>query len=182
VSAGSSSVGRLLDGLSRLSPQQRLLRTVPVPATVGFLLLVAGAGGAWRPIFAVPALLLAMAAALAPDSGFGLYLMLALVVLWAEAVPQQVDGWLLGAGLVLLVLHLTLTLAGVGPPGITLSRWALRGWLLRALALAAAGLVVWLAARLLAGTAEPSGWAMGIGLAVLLGWLAWLTVRLAVPE
>lgn len=173
-------LGSYLDAHARLSRQQLLLRAVPLPATVAFAVLVGLAGGPFRPLFVVPAVLLAALVTLLPDSSAALFLLLDLVVLWSVSVPERLGAPVLVAALLLLVLHLAVTLAAVGPPGLVLERSLLRLWALRGVLLAATAVGTWVAARLLAGVGmRPSGWAMATGLAVLLAWTAVLTVRLS---
>ncbi len=179
MSVGNQTTA-LLDDLSRLSRQQWLLRAVPLPATVAFLVLVSAAGASFRVPAAVAAVLLGVLVTVVPDSGAALGLLAVLVGLWLLAVPEQVDGWTLLAGLDLLVLHLAVTLASYGPPSTTLEPAMLGTWARRALLLACVGAVTWLVARLAAGAgAGPTGWTMAVGLATLLAWTGYLSVRLA---
>ena len=174
-----SGFTRFLDEQARLSRQQLLLRAVPVPATVLFVVLVGVAGGSFRPLFVVPAVALAVLATVLPDSSAALFLVLDLAALWSVAVPERLGGEVLAAGLLVLVLHLAVTLAAVGPPGLVLERAVVRTWALRGLALAAVTAGTWVAARLVAGAGmAPSGWVMAAGLVLVLGWTALLTVRL----
>jgi hypothetical protein len=168
---------------NRFSRQQLLLRAVPLPATLLLLALVRTSGEQFPLLLVLPALALAVLATALPDSSVGLFLLLDLGVLWAQAVPQRVDGVLLVAMLDVLALHLALTLAAAGPPGAVLPRSLLRTWLLRSLALAGSGLLAWVVARLAAGAdLRPTAWAMAGGLALVLAWAAVLTVRLAGEE
>jgi hypothetical protein len=173
-------VRAFLDDLSRLNRQQWLLRAVPLPATAVFLTLVALAGGGVRVSWVAAALLLGGLVTLLPDSAAGLGLLGVLAALWLLSVPEQLGGWTLAAGLDLLALHLAATLASYGPSTTVLGAAGLRAWLARGLLLAAVGAVVWGAARGAAGLQPAAtGWAMAAGLVTLVGWVAYLGVRLA---
>jgi hypothetical protein len=173
-------VGAFLDDLSRLNREQWLLRAVPLPATGVFLGLVALAGGGVRVSWLVAALLLGGLVTLLPDSAAGVGLLGVLAALWLLSVPEQLGGWTLAAGLDLLVLHLAATLASYGPPTTALGATLLRTWTARTLLLGAVGAAAWGTARWAAALhPAATGWTMAAGLATLVGWVAFLGVRLA---
>lgn len=163
-----------LDGLSRLSVQQRLLRAV-APAGAGVVLLLErGAGGAVQPWFAAVALAQALLVAALPDSSACLFLVVLLGVHWALFAPAAVSGWALGAAVTLLVVHLAVTLASYGPPSLVLDRTLLVRWARRGLAVAGGTLLVWVLARLWPA-AVGGGWATGVALLVVLAGVLRLT-------
>ena len=173
-------VRAFLDDLSRLNREQWLLRAVPLPAIGVFLWLVALAGGGVRVSWLVAAVLLGGLVTLLPDSAAGLGLLGVLAALWLLSVPEQLGGWTLAAGLDLLVVHLASTLASYGPPTTVLGASLVRTWLGRALLLGAVGAAVWGVARWAAGLhPAATGWAMAAGLVTMVGWSAYLGVRLA---
>ncbi|HET7356146.1 MAG TPA: hypothetical protein VFJ09_05665 [Nocardioidaceae bacterium] len=166
----------LLDGLSRLSAQQWLLRSsAPVGASV-VLLLERLAGGTVQPWFLAIALAQALLVAVLPDSGAGLVLVLLLGVHWAMFAPAAVTGWVLGAAIALLGVHLGCTLASYGPPSLVLDRLLLLRWGRRAAAVAAGTAATWALVRFSpSGLGSTSGWATGLALLVTLAWTLRLT-------
>jgi hypothetical protein len=114
-----------------------------------------------------------------PDSSVPLFLVLTLAATWALQVPQTLSWWTLLAALLLLAIHLACTLGGYGPPALALDRGTLTAWVVRGLLMASATAVVWLGTLLLAGLDLPAGPVPVIaGLAVVLGWTAYLGRRL----
>lgn len=176
------STHRLLDGMSRLSAQQWLLRAAAPAGAAVVLLLERAAGGTVQPWFMVVALAQSLLVAALPDTGAALYLMMLLGVHWAVYVPAAVTGWVLGAALTLLVVHLSVTLASYGPPSLVLHRALLLRWARRGLLVAGGTVLVWLAARLWpTAPSMVAGWAVGAALLVLLVWAVCLT-RLLGPR
>jgi len=176
MSSAASRVTDVLDGLSRLSVQQWLLRaSAPVGASV-VLLLERLAGGDVQPWFLAVALLQALLVAVMPDSSAGLVLVLLLGVHWAMFAPAAVTGWVLGAALALLGVHLGATLASYGPPSLVLHRTLVLRWGRRAGAVAAGTAAIWLLVRVSpSGVGSAGGWATGLALLVLLAWTVRLT-------
>ena len=171
-----ASSRRFLDGLSRLSAQQWLLRAAAPAGAVVVLLLERGAGGTVQPWFAAVVLGQALFVASLPDSGGGLVLVLLLGVHWAMFVPEAVSGWVLGAAMTLLGMHLGAALASYGPPSLVLRPALLQRWARRGLLVAGATVLVWLAARLWPSAhGSGAGWASGAALLVLLVWTLRLT-------
>jgi hypothetical protein len=168
-----------LDRLSLLVRQQVLFRLTVLGATVGFLVLLSAAGADYHPFLSAVALLLAVLVMIVPDSSASLFLVVGLGGLWAIATPATLSGWVLVAALDLLVLHLAVTLASYGPPALALDPLLLAIWVRRGAVLGAVAALTWLGARLLSGLHLPSsGWAFGLALGVLLGWLALVTPRM----
>jgi hypothetical protein len=172
----------LLDGLSRLSGQQRLLRAAAPLTVVVLLLLEAAAGGRPSVPYVLVIVVLGLLAALLPDSGAPLVVVLVLGFGWALGVPEALSGWVLLAALDLLALHVTCTLAAYGPPGLVLAPALLKTWLSRSAAAAAVTALVWLAARLL-GLLHPasSAWLFGAALGLVVAWTAYLSRLLGGP-
>ena len=166
----------LLDGLSRLSVQQRLLRaSAPAGASV-VLLLERAAGGTVQPWFVALVLAQALLVAALPDSSACLVLVLLLGVHWAMFAPAGVTGWVLGAALALLGVHLATTLACYGPPSLVLHRVLLLRWGRRAALVAAGTAATWALVRFWpAGAGAAGGWATGLALLVTLAWTLRLT-------
>ncbi len=164
-----------LDGLSRLSTQQRWLRVV-APLGAGVVLLFERtAGGTVQSWFVAVALALAALVAALPDSSACLFLMLLLGGHWALFVPESTSGWVLAAALVLLAVHVATNLASYGPPCLVLPGRLLEQWGRRVLLVAAGTGLVWMAVRFWpAGPASVAGWATGAALVVVLAWLAGL--------
>ena len=171
--------GELLDRLALSTLQQRVLRVIVLVSAGAFLLLVGGAGD-HRPVLVVVGVLVALAAALSPESNAPLALVLYLGALWLVATPDRLDLWTLAAAWDLLVVHLACTLLGHGPPGTTLDRRLLRLWLTRALVCAGAALVVWLLALGAGSLDRPaSATAVAVALAAVVGWCVLAGLRLA---
>jgi hypothetical protein len=157
--------------------QQLLLRLVTPLATVAFL-LVTLLHGHVASLFTGPAIALALGAALLPDSAIATFLLLDLALIWALAVPDPLTPWAVPAGLLALAVHLATTLAAVAPPSGRLPASLVRAWVLRSAGLAATVPATWLALRLVAARPpDPAGWLFAVGLLVVLGWAAVLTVR-----
>ena len=178
-SVSTLSVTRHLDRLSLASRQQVLLRAVPLLATPMFVWLTVVLGSPFHPLLTALLMLLAVGSALLPDSSVPLFLVLTLAATWALQVPQTLSWWTLLAALLLLAIHLACTLCGYGPPALALGRATLSAWATRGLLMASATAVVWLGTLLLAGLDLPAGPVpMVAGLAVALGWTAYLGRRL----
>ena len=177
---GPDAPGRVLDRLSLASAQQRVFHGVAFLAALVFPVLIPLAGGVFHPVFTTVAVLLAILVALTPESNAGLALVVYLGVLWALAMPGSIDLWTLAAAVDLCVLHLACTLASYGPPGLTLDRSLLGLWQRRLVLCVGAAALVWLVAGLIGLLGLPaSSLAVALDLLVLLGWVGFLTVRLA---
>jgi hypothetical protein len=170
---------RWAERIARASGQQVVLRLLALAAGVAWVPLCLAAGGDFHPLLTIAMVVLALAAALVPDSVAPMFTVLALGGFWAVYVPETLSAWTLVAAADLLVLHLACTLASYGPPQLVLDRAMLRLWGARGAVLLAGTTLAWAAARVLAGLAlEPSGLLMAAALVVLLGWLVLLMSRL----
>ncbi len=173
-------MNRLLDQLFLASPQQRALRAVGLLAAWVFLGLVPAAGGAFHPLVTLVAVLLSLLVALMPESNAPLALLVYLGALWGLSVQGGLDLWTLAAAVDLCVLHLSCTLASYGPSGLSLDADLLALWRGRFVLCVGAAVLVWTVARALTFLDLPgSGLALGLALVAFLGWVAFLTVRLA---
>ena len=83
-----------------------------------FLWLVVLAGGSLHVVVSTGLLVLAVLAALMPDSSAPLFLVLGLAGRWWVAVPDPWSGWTLAAAVLLLAVHLASTLGSYGPPAL----------------------------------------------------------------
>jgi hypothetical protein len=181
------SVGRdvsdLLDRLAQTSGQQRVLRTGIVVATVVVLVATSAAGGGFHPLLDLFALLLALLTAVLPESHTGVALLLTLGLYWVVLAPEHLGVWLLVAAAAFGSAHLCTTLAAYGPAGHSLDGVLLRAWARRAGVAFVSTLAVWLLSRGLGFLDLPaSRFALGAALLVLLGWVAYLSVRFAAPS
>lgn len=153
-----------------LSRQQWGLRLVTVLATAAFLAAASLAGGGAPVGWTVVAVLLCAGSVAFPDSAAPLVLMLACAGQWLVTVPPHVGGWTLVAGLAVLAVHLSCTLAASGPPGMRLGPSLVRRWATRAGVLALVTAVAWGAARALTGGGlTPSVWLTAVALVVVAG-------------
>jgi hypothetical protein len=178
-----SEASAALDRVVLASRQQVLLRSLLLAAALAFLLLVPAAGGT-PGRFAILALVVAAAvAALAPAGNAPLVLVLGLGWLWWGQVPDAWTTWSLGAGVLLLVVHVASTLCGHGPPALVLPGSLLRAWVGRSMVLAAATALVWLAAGLLTTLDLPqSPVAVVVAMALVAGWIVLLLSRLVTAD
>lgn len=173
----------VLDRLSLLSPQQRVLRLGVGLAGAGFLVLVPLAGGVWHPVASALLGLLVLVAVVLPESHAALALVVSLGVLWGVSVPRGLDGWVLVAAADLWLLHVTCTLASYGPSGLVLDRAPLVAWARRTVVCLVAALAVWAAAVVLDVADLPgTGLVLGLALAVVLAWVGLLSRRLVRRE
>jgi hypothetical protein len=170
----------LLDRLAQTSGQQRLLRSGVLVGTVVVLVAIASAGAGFRPLLYLFALLVALLVAVIPESHAGVALLLTLGLYWVVLAPQHLGVWLLVATAGLGLAHLCTTLAAYGPAGHHLDAVLLMTWARRAGVALVATLAVWLLTRALGFLDLPaSRFALGAALLVLLGWVAYLSVRFA---
>jgi hypothetical protein len=161
------------------SPGQQVLRGVEVAAPVLFLAAVPASGGVFHLFFTVVGVLLALLVTLLPETNAGLGLVLYLSGLWMVSTSGRLDLWTLVAALLLLALHLACTLSSYGPPGLRLDPVLLRLWRGRTVLCVGATVLVWASAAVVDFLDLPaSGMGVGLGLVVVLGWVALLTVRL----
>jgi hypothetical protein len=170
--------GEVLDRLLLASAQQRVFRLLVVAAALVFLGTVVVASGDAHPVLTSLGVVLALLAALLPETNAPLALQLYLGVWWLVATPARLDGWTLLAAVVFAVVHLAATLAATAPSGATLDRALLRRWQGRALGMLAATVAVWSVARVLPDH-EASGPVLGAALLLVGGWCVVVAVRLA---
>ena len=131
------------------------------------LLLSVGVSGAW----------IGNLTALAPYQP--LFLVLTLAALWALQVPETLSAWTPAGALLLLAIHVACTVCSYGPPALALDARARRSWGGRCLVMASITALVWLLVVVLNGLELPAGAVPVVaGLAVVLGWTAYLGRRL----
>ena len=177
------AVRRSFERLGLASRQQVVLRGLAGLAAAQFPILTVFAGGEFRPLTTLVLMGLAAVVMLAPDSGAPMFLVLAFGALWAVSVPATLTAWTLLVAADLLVLHLACTLASLGPPQLVLERATFRLWAGRGALLLAVTALVWLGARLLGGLdLSANGGVTAVALGLLLGWLAFLSVRLVTRD
>lgn len=169
----------LLDRLALSSGQQRAFRAAVLVGALGFLAVV-WVHGDHHPWLTVAGALVAAQAAGMPETNAPLALLAYLGLLWLVATPDRLDGWTLLAAALLFAVHLACTLVSHGPAGLRLDPAMLRSWAVRAGVCLAAGLLVWLAGRVVAGMHRPpSGVVLAAALSVVLAWCGLVAVRLA---
>jgi hypothetical protein len=169
----------VLDAIALSSPGQQVLRGVEAAAPVLFLAAVPASGGVFHPFLTVVGVLLALLVTLLPETNAALGLVLYLGGLWMVSTSGRLDLWTLVAALLLLALHLACTLSSYGPPGLRLDPVLLRLWRGRTVLCVGAAVLVWASAAVVDFLDLPaSGVGVGLGLLVVLGWVALLTVRL----
>ena len=173
----------VLDAVALSSPGQRLLRLVEIAAPVLFLAAVPASGGVFHPVFTVVGVLLAVLVALLPETNAGLGLVVYLGGLWTLSTSGRLDLWTLGAAVLLFALHLACTLSAYGPPGLGLDPVLVGLWRRRTVLCLGAAVLVWASAQVVDFLDLPaSAVGVGLGLLVVLSWVALLSVRLARPD
>jgi hypothetical protein len=176
---GRADPAFLLDRLALSSGQQRAFRAVVLLAALGFLAVVWVHGDHHPWLTFVGALVAAQAAGM-PETNAPLMLLVYLGLLWVVATPDRLDGWTVAAAALLLAVHLACTLVSHGPAGVRLDPAMLRSWAVRAVGCLAAGILVWLSGKVVAGMHRPpSGVLLGAALAVVLTWCGLVAVRIA---
>jgi len=179
----SRDAGDLLDRIAQTSGQQRLLRLGVLAGAGVVLVAIPSAGGGFHLLLSLIALLVALLAAMMPESHAGAVLLVTLGLYWVVLVPQHLGAWLLVAAAGMGLAHLCATLASYGPAGHHLDPVLLRTWGRRAWVAVVATIAVWLLTGLLDFLdLPPSRFALGAALLVLLGWVAYLSVRFASPK
>ena len=180
---GLRDPGGVLDRLVLSSRQQLGLRALVLAAALAVLALLPAAGSAFHPWLSAAGAVLAVLAALVPESHVPLALVLYLGALWVLVVPGTLGVATLVAAVLLGVLHVACTLASYGPPGLTLDHRLLRVWARRAAACATAALLTWLAGRGVASLDRPSAaLAPVVALVLLVGWAALVRRGLLAPD
>lgn len=170
--------GKLLDRLVLASPQQKVFRLLIVLAAAVVLGAAIAASGDGHPVLTSLGVLLALLAALLPETNAPLALQVYLGLWWLIATPARLDGWTLVAAAAFAVVHLATTLAAAGPPGTALDPALLRRWGRRAAGCLGAALGVWVVAS---ATPEhdPSPLLLAAALLLAAGWCAVVALRLA---
>jgi hypothetical protein len=172
-----------LDELSRLVPQQVLLRLVALVAPLIAVLAEVQAGATLQRWFVVSVVVLSVVAALLPDSHTGLLVVLLVGGHWAGASADGMSrsGWVLLMALALLLFHVACTLASYGPSSVVPDKELLVLWLRRSATAAAVAAIVWVTSRVASELELPgSGLVLGIALLVLVGWTALLARTMSV--
>ena len=170
--------GQVLDRLALASPQQKVFRLLSVLAAGVFLGAAVAASGDAHPVLTSLGVVLAVLAALLPETNAPLALQLYLGVWWLVATPARLDGWTLVAAGAFAVVHLATTLAATGPPGVDLDPALLRRWRARAAGCLAAVVAVWLVASV-APDHDPSAGTLAAALLLAAGWCVVVALRLA---
>lgn len=173
----------LLDRAVLAHRQQRVLRAGVLVATLAFLWLVVLAGGTVHVVVSTGLLVLAVLAALMPDSSAPLFLVLGLAGRWWAAVPDAWSGWTLAAAVLLLAVHLASTLGSYGPPALVVPAALLRTWAGRAAVMLAVTALVWLVAGLFTTLALPGTVpVLAVALGVVVAWIVLLGRRLVTRD
>ena len=173
----------LLDRAVLAHRQQRVLRAGVVAATVAFLWLVVLAGGSVHVVVSAGLLVLALLAALMPDSSAPLFLVLGLAGRWWVAVPDAWSGWTLAAAVLLLAVHVASTLGAYGPPALVVPGDLVRTWAGRAALMLAVTALVWLVAGLFTTLHLPGNvGVLAAALGVVVAWIALLGRRLVARD
>lgn len=171
---------KVLDALALSSSQQRVLRGVELAAPLLFLAAVPASGGVFHPVFTAVGVLLAVLVALRPETNAALGLVVYLGALWMLSTQGRLDLWALAAAVLLWALHLACTLSSYGPPGLRLDPVLLAVWRRRSVLCVGAAVLVWASARVVGFLdLPPSGLAVALALVVILGWVGFLSLRLA---
>jgi hypothetical protein len=174
---------KVLDAIVLSSPSQRAMRAVEVAAPVLFMAMIPVSGGVFHLGFTVVGLLLTLVVALVPQTHAPLGLVLYLAGLWMVSSSGRLDLWTPVAAALLFALHLACMLSSYGPPGLRLDAGLLAVWRRRAVLCLEAAVLVWVVAAVLSlFPLSPSTVGVGLGLLVVIGWVALLTVRLARPD
>jgi hypothetical protein len=168
----------VLDRLVLPSRQQRHFAALTVLGSAVLLGVVVGVGGDVHPVLTSAGLLLALLAALLPETNAPLALQLYLGLWWLVATPRRLDGWTLVAAVAFAVVHLSVTLAASAPPGTDLDPALLRRWWVRSAGCLAAAASVWLVGSV-APAHDPSAAALGVALLLVGGWCGVVAMRLA---
>lgn len=179
----SSETSSFLDGLSRMSRQQWVLRGLVLVSPFVALFATIRAGAPDRTWVVGLLALMTLLSGLLPDSHAPLSVVLLTGGYWGIAVEQHLSPWVLVVAIALLVFHVACVLASYGPPSVVLDAVLLHRWLARAGLGAMAAVLVWLTARVADGLdPAPNGWLFAAALLVLLGWTAVLARRLVRTE
>ncbi|MFN8193648.1 MAG: hypothetical protein U0R80_05100 [Nocardioidaceae bacterium] len=128
-----------------------LVALCPLGAT-----LATGPAGSWpSPVLLVPVGVLAVGAAVAPESLAAAVACCLVLASWALAPVDPLHPMVLVASALLLVTHLAAMLAAAGPGGVTPEAALVRLWVLRGVLVWAPAPVLFAVARGLRGAPEP---------------------------
>jgi len=172
-----STLSTVLDELSRLAPQQRLIRLIVLVAPLIAVSAEAQAGATLQRWFVVAVIASSLVTAVVPDSHTGLLVVLLVGGHWAGASASGTShtGWVLVIALALLLFHTACTLASYAPSSVVLDRALLLLWLRRNAWAGAVAAIVWVISRVVSGLELPgSGLVLGAALLVLVAWTALL--------
>lgn len=160
-------------------PPVQLAVRAAVPAGTVLVLLSAAATGDVPSSLAVVLGAVSVVAMVLPESPSGLVLLAGFVLVWLlQPAGAVTSPWLLLAAAGLVVVHVALHVAALGPAVMRPDTTQLRLWGLRALSLWAVAALLWLAARWLHGRPTPSG-VLVLALMLLGAGLVWFGRELA---
>ena len=151
----SALLRNVLDDLSLLSVQQRVLRALVLLGPVLVLVAEAGAGGSAGAGYLVVVLLLTALAAVLPDGSVALVLLVLLGLHWTAAAEDRLSPWLVLAATGFLLVHVGCTLAAYGPVTVALPGTLLRLWAWRAARVLAVTVLVWFGVGLVSLAGAP---------------------------
>ncbi|MEM9035534.1 MAG: hypothetical protein AAGD18_13155 [Actinomycetota bacterium] len=157
-----------IDLLLDASRTQWLLRAGTVLAPIVSVLAAAAASPGWWPPGTALVAVLAIAAALRPDTHFALSVAIVCAWHWAAIDADVASGWLPLAAVALLVFHATVALAASLPSGTAVPNELVMRWAARTGVAAGITVGVWLAVALLDRRELPgNGLLTGLALAVI---------------
>jgi hypothetical protein len=171
-------LGDVLDRLVLSTPQQRVLRGLVLLAALVFLGVVVVVSGEGHPVLTTLGVLLAVLAAVMPETNAPLALQLFLGLWWLVATPVRLDGWTLVAAAAFTAVHVATTLAATAPPGTDLDPALQRRWWGRTAACLAGAVAVWLVASVSPSHA-PSPLVLAAAMVLVGGWCVVVALRLA---
>lgn len=158
---------RWIDEFHATSAQQWLFHLVAVVAALGALVAAAGANGRLWPAGLVMVSLLALAAAVRPDTHMALVVIVVIVWHWLATVEGVGGPWLPITVLYLLVHHSVIALSASVPtggalPAATIGQWARKTALVGCASVGTWALVALLDGRHTAGNGLLTGLALAI--------------------
>lgn len=165
-----------LDLVIEAGGQQWLLRLMAVAAPVGAVLAASAAGGSWWAAGTFLVAVLAVGAAIRPDTHLAVGVVAVVVWRWLASVDDVTTPWLPIAAVCLLLFHVTIALAATIPLGAVVPGSVLRRWAARTAVVAAATVAVWVMVALLDRRDAP-GNALLTGVALVLIALAAVAIR-----
>ncbi len=168
-----------VDAARALGAHQWTLRMASVAGTCVVLVSAAGAGGDLGLATVLAVLVLAVWAALRPDSIRPIVVLAVLLLLWWSRVDSTVSVWSLGAALGVLLVHGSAAYAAETAPGARPAMATHRRWASQAMVVAAVTTSAWGVARALSEL-DRSG--DGLVIAAALGAILVTTTLLATPS